>query len=133
MQSSIVKDYMNPAPVTVGPDCSVVEAAQIILKNKVSGTIVIDSEKNYIGMLSELDCLKAMSNALYNEGRSNPSIKVEDVMKKDTSTSSPNDALFDTVKKMLEEGQRRRPVVENNKLVGMVSCRQMLKAINNYA
>jgi CBS domain-containing protein len=53
-------------------------------------------------------------------------------MKTDVVTASPNAGLFDILICMLDEGQRRRPVIEDGKLIGQVTCRHLLKAIINF-
>jgi predicted transcriptional regulator len=56
----------------------------------------------------------------------------QDIMKTDVATASPNEGLFDILICMLDEGQRRRPVIEDGKLIGQVTCRHLLKAIINF-
>ena len=81
-----VKNYMLETPVKLRPGMSVFEASHLILSNKISGAVVVDETGHLLGMVSELDCLRAMLNAVYNgdefvEGR------VEDIMTKDVETA----------------------------------------------
>jgi len=131
-QSFLIKDYMNPNPVTVTPETSISDAIKLILKHKVSGVVVADQSKNYFGVLSELDCLKVTSESIYNEGQNAPSLCAQDIMKTDVVTASPDAGLFDILICMLDEGQRRRPVIEDGKLIGQITCRYLLKAIINF-
>lgn len=128
-----IKDYMNPNPVTVAPDADVSAVAKITLKNKVSGVLVVDSSNNLLGMISELDCLKAMADSIYHDGRNAPPLNAEDIMTKEVTIAAPEAQLFDVLTSMLNQGQRRRPVVENGKLIGQVTCRQLLKIITSFA
>ena len=82
-------------------------------------------------MVSGLDCLRAMLNAVYNgdefvEGR------VEDIMTKDVETAHPHDDIVDVATSMLDHKHRRRPVVEDGIVVGQLSCRQILRAIKEF-
>ncbi|MDA3918810.1 MAG: CBS domain-containing protein [Deltaproteobacteria bacterium] len=131
-KSFLIKDYMNPNPVTVTPETRICDVIELILKYKVSGVVVADQSKNYSGVLSELDCLKVTSESIYNEGQNAPSLRAQDIMKTDVVTASPNAGLFDILICMLDEGQRRRPVIEDGKLIGQVTCRHLLKAIINF-
>ena len=131
-KSFLIKNYMNPNPVTVTPETRICDVIKLILKHKVSGFVIADQSKNYFGVLSELDCLKVTSESIYNEGQNTPSPYAQDIMKTDVATASPNAGLFDILICMLDEGQRRRPVIEDGKLIGQVTCRHLLKAIINF-
>ena len=63
-----ISEYMLRQPVTGHADLTVYEAAQLIVENKVSGLVIVDDRKQLLGMLSELDCLKAIMASTYNEG-----------------------------------------------------------------
>lgn len=125
-----VRDYMQDA-VTVVQSATVSEAAQVILEHKLSGVTVVDDAGDLIGILSELDCLRAIVNAVYNGSLPGAAI-VEDVMTKNVESNSPEDNIVTVATSMLDHKHRRRPVVENGKLVGQVSCRQILKAIKDF-
>lgn len=132
-ESFRIKDFMNPKPVTVLPDTNIADVAKITLKNKLSGVLVVDKAKNLLGMISELDCLREMSGSIYHEGRNASSLSAENIMTKEVTTVSPDAQLFDVMTSMLHQGQRRRPVVEHGKVIGQVTCRQLLKIITSYS
>ena len=115
-------------PITVPPNITVFEAAQIIMENKITGVIVVDNEQNLVGILSELDCLKVTLAGAYNDDEFSTAL-VEDVMTKKVVVQNPNNDIVDVATSMLEHRHRRRPVVENSKVVGQVTCRQILKVI----
>ena len=126
-----VKNYMLETPVKLRPGMSVFEASHLILSNKISGAVVVDETGHLLGMVSELDCLRAMLNAVYNgdefvEGR------VEDIMTKDVETAHPHDDIVDVATSMLDHKHRRRPVVEDGIVVGQLNCRQILRAIKEF-
>ena len=128
LKSLELRDVMIRQPITVPPNITVFEAAQIIMENKSSGVIVVDDEQNLVGILSELDCLKVTLAGAYNDDEFSTAL-VEDVMTKKVVVQNPNDDIVDVATSMLEHRQRRRPVVENGKVVGQVTCRQILKVI----
>ena len=128
LKSLELKDVMIRQPITVPPNITVFEAAQIIMENKITGVIVVDNEQNLVGILSELDCLKVTLAGAYNDDEFSTAL-VEDVMTKKVVVQNPNDDIVDVAISMLEHRHRRRPVVENSKVVGQVTCRQILKVI----
>ncbi|MFT4713892.1 MAG: putative transcriptional regulator [Candidatus Azotimanducaceae bacterium] len=132
MKFAEVREYMQTKSITVRPSMDVYEAAQKIMENKVSGAAVVDDEnKNLVGMLPELDCLQTILSAVYN-GNSPRAALVEDVMTKDVEVNKPGDDIIDVVSSMLDHKHRRRPVIENGKLIGQVTCRQILKAFKDF-
>ena len=128
LKSLELRDVMIRQPITVPPNITVFEAAQIIMENKITGVIVVDNEQNLVGILSELDCLKVTLAGAYNDDEFSTAL-VEDVMTKKVVVQNPNDDIVDVETSMLEHRHRRRPVVENSKVVGQVTCRQILKVI----
>ena len=131
MSKSIeVREYMHK-PVTVEQDITVSEASQIILNNKLSGVVVVDNDHNLVGMLSELDCLKAMVSAVYN-GNMPGTEKVKYIMTTNVEVNRPQEDIITVAATMLDHKHRRRPVIENGKLVGQITCRQLLRAIADF-
>jgi len=130
LQSVNLRDYMLPNPVKVRPEDNVLDAMQVIIDNKISGVCVVDSEANLVGILSELDCLRAVLGAIYN----NSSIgSVTDHMSTDNLVvAHPNEDIVDVAQDMLLKNKRRRPVVEDGKLIGQITCRQLLSAVKKF-
>ncbi len=130
LQSVNLRDYMLPNPVKVRPDDNVLDAMQVIIDNKISGVCVVDGEANLVGVLSELDCLRAVLGAVYN----NSSIgSVGDHMATDNLVvAHPNEDIVDVAQDMLLKNKRRRPVVEDGKLIGQITCRQLVSAVKKF-
>jgi len=133
MQRSIeLENYMVKRPVSISPDASIFEAARKILEFKVSGVCVVDENNKLVGMLSELDCLRAVVDKVYMRGDAGAGM-VSDVMTRNVEVNHPHDQITNVATSMLKHKHRRRPVVVDGKLVGLVSCRQILKAIKDFA
>ena len=128
LRSVELSDYMLRSPIRVPADMTVYEAAHIILNHKVSGVLVVDELNQLLGMLSELDCLRVMLASSYNDEEFVVGT-VADVMTKKVESHHPHDDIIDVAASMLEHKHRRRPVIENNKVVGQVTCRQILRVI----
>ncbi len=130
LQSVNLRDYMLTNPVKVRADDNVLDAMQVIIDNKISGVCVVDADANLVGILSELDCLRAALGAIYN----NSSIgKVSEFMASDNLVvAHPNEDIVDVAQDMLLKNKRRRPVVEDGKLIGQITCRQLLSAVKKF-
>jgi CBS domain-containing protein len=130
LQSVNLRDYMLLNPVKVHPQDNVMDAMKVIIDNKISGVCVVDADMNLLGVLSELDCLRAVLGAVYN----NTSIgTVSDYMASDNLVvAHPNEDIVDVAQDMLLKNKRRRPVVENGKLIGQITCRQLLSAVMKF-
>ena len=130
LQSVNLRDYMLVNPVKVREDDHLLEAMQVIIDNKISGVCVIDAQQSLVGILSELDCLRAVLGAVYNESGVG---RVKDYMASDNLVvAHPNEDIVDVAQDMLLKNKRRRPVVEDGKLVGQITCRQLLSAVKKF-
>lgn len=130
--SLFVRDCMRENPVKILADASIYEAVELLFKHKISGLTVVDENNCVLGVLSELDCLKHSISAAYNTGNVNDGM-VKEHMTTMVDSCSPDDDILSVAESMLSKQQRRRPVVKNGKLVGQVSCRNILWAVGNYA
>ena len=131
LHSVELRDYMLTNPVTVRADTDLFDAIEAIQEYKISGMCVVDDEDLLVGMLSEMDCLNAILSAMYNEETSvGP---VSGFMSTDMFTVSPCADIVDVAQDMLKRGYRRCPVVQNGKLVGQITCRQLLRAVEEFA
>lgn len=130
LQSVSLRDYIITNPVKVRPDDNVLEAMRSIIDNKISGVCVVDADDNLVGILSEMDCLRAVLGASYN----NTGIgRVEEYMTKDNLlVAHPDENILDVAQDMLRKGNRRRPVLENGRLLGQITCRQLLSAVRKF-
>ncbi len=96
------------------------------------GNFTADADGNAVGVLSELDCIQAVLTALYNEGDPERAL-VCDVMSTDLATCGPQDSIVEVAQSMLSSRQRRRPVLEDGKLVGQVSSSNILWALMEHS
>ena len=122
-----VSDFMTKKLVTFKPEQKIEEVIQILIKFKISGGPVINEKHELIGIISEGDCLKQISESRYYNMPMEQHI-VESRMAKDVETIDGNMNVFDAANKFLESKIRRFPIVENGKLVGQISQKDILKA-----
>ena len=102
------------------------EAINILLKNKISGAPVLDENGNIIGVLSEIDCMETLiQDSYYHESRGS----VSEYMSEKVTTVDAQMGIVDLAEFFVQKHFRRLPVVDHGKLVGQVSRRDVLKAI----
>ena len=130
LQSVNLRDYMLLHPVRVKADANMMEAMQVIIDNKISGLCVVDDADNLVGILSELDCLRAVLSATYN--KSSVGMVREYMASDNLVVAHPDEDIVDVAQDMLAKHKRRRPVVENGKLIGQITCRQLLNAVKKF-
>ncbi|HEY5687325.1 MAG TPA: CBS domain-containing protein [Yeosuana sp.] len=122
-----VSDYMTRKLVTFKADQPIEEVINAIIKHRISGGPVVNEKHELIGVISEGDCIKEISESRYHNMPMN-NHTVENYMVKDVETIDGNMNIFDAANKFLESKRRRFPIVENGKLVGQISQKDILKA-----
>ena len=123
----VVKNYMITRLITLTRDMDVYFAIGLLLKNRISGAPVIDNN-NLVGILSEKDCLRIFANGSFYDMPGGP---VSKFMTDVVSTVKPNSDLFSVADVFLQHNFRRMPVVKGKKLVGQISRRDVLRAIQD--
>ncbi len=122
-----VSDYMCTKLITFTPNQSVLEVMNTLIKKKISGGPVINEKNELVGIISEGDCMKQISNSrYYNQPMAD--IIVEQHMATEVETIDGDMNVFDAADKFLASKRRRFPIVENGKLVGQISQKDVLKA-----
>jgi CBS domain-containing protein len=122
------RDFMTRSLVTLRPEMRVLEAAGILLKHKISGAPVVDGDGNFLGLLSEYDCLRAVSSAEYDLDNHDAVVNVADLMTREVHSIAPELDLFGIAHEFVTLRVRRLPVVEDGRLIGQVSRRDALRA-----
>lgn len=101
----------------------------LVAKN-ISGGPVVDDDNNLVGVISEGDCLKVVVRGKYNN-MPNACGKVGDCMARDVVTIPPEMNILEAAKKFLNLKLRRFPVIRDGKLVGQISQRDVLQAVQS--
>ncbi len=126
LRSCFVKDYMSKTLVTFKPDTNVLDAVHTLVEHRIAGAPVVDDLGNIVGMLSEFDCIKVALQAGYHGDYGGP---VSDYMSRDVTTVNAEMSIIDLAQKFADQGYRRFPVTDNNRLVGQISRRDVLRAL----
>lgn len=122
-----VSDYMTRNLVTFKPEQSILEVMEVLLKKRISGGPVVNDKNELVGIISEGDCLKELSDARYHN-HPMEDVKVEHHMIKNVDTIDGDMNVLDAANRFLESKHRRFPILENGKLVGQISQSDVLRA-----
>ena len=122
-----VKNYMIRELITFRPNENVLAAIRTLLEHNISGAPVVDETGWIVGILSEYDCLKPNLLSSYHN---DPGMLVKECMSDKIITIDVNTSLTEAAELFIKQGVRRLPVVENKKLIGQISRRDILRAIN---
>lgn len=124
-----VRDYMNREVITLTPETNLFKAVDILVANQVSGAPVVDAEGHLVGVLSESDCLRGILNEAYFEETCGT---VRSLMSEVVETIDVDADILKAAAHFVERGRRRLPVMEQGRLVGQISRRDLLRALKNY-
>jgi CBS domain-containing protein len=142
----LARDVMTSPPITVGPDTSVSEVATLLLERRISAVPVVDPEGRMIGIVSEGDLLRRadakterrrsswmellldrnVSAADFVKTHGN---RASDVMTRSVVTVAPDADLADIAALLERKRIKRVPVVENDRIVGIVSRANLLHGL----
>ena len=126
MISLDVRDYMATKLITLDPDDDILSAAHILIKHEISGAPVVDSKDQMVGILTERDCMRV---ALQAEYYGMPGGRVKEFMSINIKSVKPDDSILDVAKMFIEGTYNRYPVIENERLVGQISRRDIMRAL----
>ena len=118
----LVREVMSSRPRTGGTDMTVKEAAALMLREGV-GSLIILEEGEPVGILTERDILYKVVAGGKVPSRTN----VDKVMSSPVITISPDSSIDIAAKRMSDLHLRRLPVVESDKLIGMLTEKDILK------
>src|SRR6056300_1256815 len=127
-----IRDCMHRNPLTIERGAPLVKAIELLVEFKLTGLTVLGVDQEPCGKITELDCIKAVLNAIYNDG-SPENILVEQAMTHEVHSCSPDESIVEVAQNMIDSHQRRNAVVQNNKLVGQVSSSNILWALMEHS
>ncbi len=129
MKSLKVKDYMAKKLITMKQNTHVVEAMALLLRHGISGVPVVDDDGSLVGVLSEVDLMQVIvQDSYYDESMG----IVGDYMRSPVDTVSPDMDIYTVAEMFISQHRRRYPVVSDGKLVGQISRRDVLKAMEAF-
>lgn len=139
-----VEDFMTRRVVTIAPDAPILTAARLMLENHVSGLPVVDASATVVGVVSERDLLRddgkgvdgspwlqmmVEPEALPGEPGKLSARKVSEVMTRAPVGVAPSASIAHACRLMEQHRIKRLPVVENDRLVGLITRADLVRAV----
>jgi CBS domain-containing protein len=109
--------------VTVGPTATVAETVQLLADHRIGAAIVTDRSGRILGIVSERDIVAALAES----GAEALDREVRSVMTTRVVTCSERDTINEVMTRMTRGRFRHMPVVENGRMVGVISIGDVVK------
>lgn len=110
--------------LTIEPSGRASEAVKVMAEQNLGSLIVLDQGR-MVGVLTFREVLQAMAQ----RGQAAGEVRVADIMVRDPVTAEPDMEVNDLRRAMLDSGARYLPVVQEGKLLGVISFRDVAKAV----
>jgi CBS domain-containing protein len=149
--AGLVRDIMDSDPATVRPDTPVEDVVRTLRENELPGVPVIDADGRVVGMVTEADLvlpddegdlhiphyINLFGGTVFLEPlsrfedrlRKAFASKADDMMTRDPETVTPDTTVREAARVIHESGHNRLPVVEDGRLVGVVTRVDVLGAL----
>lgn len=126
----LVFDIMTRDLQVFTEDQTIHEVMKIFIKYRISGGPVVDDAGNLIGVISEADCMKEISDSRYFNL---PILDktVAHFMTSEVDTIDANKTIFEAASMFFKTSRRRFPVLDKNRLVGQISRKDIVIATLN--
>jgi CBS domain-containing protein len=121
---SNILHHKGPSVWTISPQATVFEAIELLARKNI-GALPVVEEGRLVGIFSERDYTRKVAL----EGKTSHSTKVSDILTANVATVTPQDSVEDAMRLMTEKHIRHLPVMENGKMVGLVSIGDMVNWI----
>jgi CBS domain-containing protein len=149
--AEVVREIMDPDPATVRPESSVEEVISIMRRHELPGVPVVDADDRCVGMITEADLVlpddqgdlhiphyvNLFGGTVFLEPLSRFEQRLRkafasnaaDMMTRDPDSVSPDTTVREAARLIHESGHNRLPVVEDGRLVGVVTRVDVLGAL----
>jgi CBS domain-containing protein len=150
MPELTARDIMTENVITIKKDSSIEDLSEVLLKNKISGVPVVDSDGKIAGIVTEADIIvqdtdlhfptyfKLLGGIIYLDSlnkfkddlKRHLATKVEDIMVKKVRTITPDTTVSDIAELMLKLKVNRLPVVdEDSNILGIVTRADIVRSM----
>lgn len=120
---------MSTRLTTFRPEQRITEVVQTLIDKNISGGPVLDESGRLVGMISEGDCLREIVKGKYTNTPSFPGTVAEH-MAREVITIGAETSILDAAKQFLDSRVRRFPVLKDGALVGQISQRDVMRAVD---
>ncbi len=122
-----IGEFMDAVVPTLGPDTQIMKAVDFLLRHRVTGAPVVDSDGKLMGIITETDLLKLVTEGI--QGQPPTEATVAEYMTTDVVTVRPTVDIYYVAGIFLNNKFRRLPVVNGGKIVGAITRYDLLRII----
>lgn len=123
----LVEEIMNKDVVSLPPTAKIMDALQLLQKYRIRHIPIVNKDKNVVGIVSDRDVRDASPSILTKDPNKNVlSQEIQSIMSKPVTTVHPLDFVEEIARIFYEKEFAAVPVVQNNKLVGIVTEKHIL-------
>ena len=131
----LVKDRMTPTPITIVPDSTHKQANELLREHNVHHLPVVNKSGELVGILVDEDLIAAQPSAattlsIYEIHGLLSKLQVKQIMSHPVFTTTPDCPLEEAARLMLDRDIGCLPVMENDKLVGIITDTDIFKALS---
>jgi CBS domain-containing protein len=120
MKGRLVEKLANRGCITINKGALISELIDLLSSNNIGAVVVVDREKKPVGMVSERDIIKNLKSNIKN---------IEDIMSTDIINCDLSFSSSELMELMNKNKIRHIPIIEKNKLIGIVSIGDVLKRL----
>ncbi len=120
----VVSEIMTKQVVTIDSDRSALDAA-LIMKEKRISSLIVQENDNPVGIITERDFVKRVCA----NDRKSSEVKIAELMSKIQTFADPNTPVDVAVQRMINNRIRRLPVINNGKVVGIITVTDLAKEL----
>ena len=126
-----VADIMTREPYTLGPDDSLLDAAQLMREHHIRHVPIVSREQSVVGIVSHRDVLAASDSRLFQSSDKNPGkegyVALSSVMSSPVQTVSEDTPLRGVAMHLRKQRLGCMPVTKDGQLVGIISDSDFLE------
>ncbi|MBS2783719.1 CBS domain-containing protein [Aeromonas salmonicida] len=122
-----IRDHMSRLTHFLTPQLGLAEALDRLHHSGLSGLPVLDDQQQLVGFLSEQDCIPSLITGSYH---CDTRTQVEDMMSRTPLSVDPDDSILDLARQMTGAKPKVYPVLEQGKVIGIISRHQVMQALN---
>jgi CBS domain-containing protein len=123
MKLSVILKNRNGTPISVSPSTSISDVVPVLAEKRIGAVLVLEGEQ-LVGILSERDVVRSLAK----NADATLNLTAGDLMTHSPTTTSPNHSVAEAMEIMSDGRFRHLPVVEDGKLIGLVSIGDVVKA-----
>ncbi|TBX24615.1 CBS domain-containing protein [Nioella sediminis] len=124
-QGATIDRYMSRNLVTLSPDTEVTRAVATLIEYDISAAPVVDDLGRLVGILTARDCFRAVLHAHYHQELGDT---VAGYMTADVTTLDTGMGVVAAAQAFMDSNHRRYPVMQDGRLVGIITRMDLLRA-----